>query len=308
MSGKEVKHIPVLCDQVIEAVRASDGGRFLDCTFGGGGHALAVLQANPNNIVVGIDRDAEAKNRLAAFEQYQDRFELVVTDFLGLHRFARGFGEVEAFDGIIADLGVSTFQLFSERGFSFREEQVLDMRMDLSSPLTAQDVVNEYEFGELRRVLQRGGVTRDASRLASAIVKARPILNTQKLAEIIKVNSSSKTHQKSSHPATVPFQAIRMEVNGELDQIKGILDIFPSLAKQGSRCAVITFHSGEDKLVTKKFRAWQNVDTAPANWPGRRTGRSLGKLVSNKAIVPDEQELEQNPASRSAKLRVFEFA
>jgi len=180
----------------------------------------------------------------------------------------------------------------------------LDMRMDQSQARTADQVVNQTSARELYSVLKRGGVGTEAKRIADTIVRSRPVKDTAALSEIV---ISAVRERREIHPATVVFQAIRMEVNEELKHIAALLEAIPAVILQGGRAAIITFHSIEDRLVTKKMRLWQSGDTAPARW-ARAPSRTLGKLLQRKPIVPDEAEVTANPAARSARLRVFEFS
>lgn len=293
-------HISVLTTQVLTFLLASEGGRFLDCTLGGGGHSLALIKANEANTVVAIDRDTEALKRT----------DEIFMDCSRIKRMHAAFSDLGAlsvdgkFDGILADLGLSMMQIKGARGFSFNDETELDMRMDRSRGVSAADLISQSTQQEIFLILKRGGVGRDARRIAQAIINAKPITTPKKLANVI---SSAVTERSAVHPATVAFQAIRMEVNQEIAQIESLLDVIPSLVKENGRAAVITFHSIEDKLVTKRMRTWAAGSTEPASWGGKRE-RSLGQLLTKKPVVPEAQEIEANPASRSARLRVFQFS
>ena len=301
------QHISVMVNEVKEYLNAATAGLYLDCTLGGGGHSMAILQANPESRVIAIDRDERALARAAdLFAPFGDRIRMQHAAFSDLRRVC---GE-ERFDGILADLGISTDQLWENRGFSFNDECALDMRMDEKQPVTADSIVNCSSERELYAILKRGGTGREAGAVTKAIVRARPVKNTRELAEIVNRAARGLSAKKKINPATVAFQAIRMAVNGELEEIESLLSQVPLLSRKGGRLAVITFHSIEDKLVTRTMRDWEGGSTAPAWWPesGREAARrTLGKMVEKKAISPGEAEIEANPSARSARLRVFEF-
>jgi 16S rRNA (cytosine1402-N4)-methyltransferase len=314
-------------DEALDALRATKGGRFLDCTLGGSGHTQLLLEANPNNVVVSVDRDesavVRANHRLAKWIE-ASRLTLVHAAFAEVLRFC----ERESFHGVLADFGLSSDQLSGDRGFSFLTDSALDMRMDRSEDYSAASVVNELSERELTVVLKRGGVGSLAKAIARAVVRARPIASTAQLARTIEEATPMRLRRAGFHPATVPFQAIRMEVNQELDQIEQLLDAVPELVVSQGRFVAITFHSGEDKLVAQRMRRWESGETPPAMWRERRpspqgrggdihhgtraervaAGESVGRVVTRKPLVPSEKEVEMNPRSRSARLRVFEFA
>lgn len=297
-------HIPVLLQEAVEGLHAIGGGVFLDCTFGGGGHSQAILEANSENIVVGADRDKRALLRAESVaSKYVGRFESIHSSFSDLSTKLDG----RKFNGILADLGISTDQLKEDRGFSFGDDSALDMRMDESSELSAAQIVNSYDPQELFVILKEGGVGAEARAIAQAIVAARPLETTKELARVIaRVPQRGRAKGKQSNPATVVFQAIRIAVNDEFAQIKALLKAIPLLITPGGRLAIISFHSLEDKAVTRVLRKWEG-EQAPALWPGARSEKSFGTLLTKKAILPAEQECKENPSARSARLRVFEF-
>ncbi|MCB0354373.1 MAG: 16S rRNA (cytosine(1402)-N(4))-methyltransferase RsmH [Bdellovibrionales bacterium] len=299
------RHVPVLVREIVEFLGASEGGRFLDCTFGGGGHSRAILEASPLASVVGIDRDPAVEPMAERLQQeFGDRFQFRVGSFGDC---CSQFGE-RSFDGVLADLGMSTDQLHARRGFSLWEDAPLDMRMDPSLSLTADEIVNNYPLGKLVSLLQAGGVNSgEAHHFAKVIVQKRPIATAKKLAEVVENSAPRKLREKSSHPATVIFQALRIAVNEETAQLRDFLESIPSVIKAGGRLAIITFHSLEDRFVAKSMRHWGAGDTSPAWWPTKSRQRSLGKLLTRKAVRALTEEVQQNPASRSAGLRVFEF-
>jgi 16S rRNA (cytosine1402-N4)-methyltransferase len=300
-------HISVLRDEIVELLKSKDGGLFLDCTLGGGGHSKAILDSNPENELVALDRDERAVTRAASLlREYSGRLTVLRSRF----------GEAEAavgerrgkFTGIVADLGLSTDQLRENRGFSFNDNSTLDMRMDESQPVTAAAIVNEIEEGELYRILRRGGVGPEARQVVKAIVRGRPFATTKQFAEAVNecLRGRVKPGKKVS-PATVVFQAIRIAVNDEFGELEALLSAAPRLAAKGGRLAVITFHSLEDRLTASTMREWEAGDDAPASWRGARRSASIGTLVTKKAVTPSEEEMERNASSRSARLRVFEF-
>lgn len=295
------RHIPVLEREVIAALGAERGGHYLDCTLGGGGHSRALLRAHPQTTVVATDRDLRAVER--ARERFRDESRITI------HHGC--FGEVaevvgeERFDGIFADLGMSTDQLYEGRGFSFRDAGELDMRMNGADGITAASLINEASPGELIRILKVGGVGREASRIVGEIVRLRPILSAQQLSDLV-CRVVPRT-AGGSHPATVVFQALRIAVNREFEEIDALLAAVPQLIRPGGRLAIICFHSLEDQRVTRHLRRWAAGDTTPAVQRGPRSEQPLGRLLTKHAIEPSPEEIAANPASRSARLRVFEF-
>lgn len=293
-------HRSVMVREVLESLRAADGGEFLDCTFGGGGHSRAILQANTNNRVTAIDRDLRAIDRSKKDgASFGDRLSVVHSAFSGVDSILFG----SKFDGVLADLGVSTDQIKEGRGFSFSDDDSLDMRMNEAGGVKASEIVNEVSESELVNILYAGGA-RNGREAARAIVRARPIASAKALALVV---SKLPTGKKKINPATVIFQAIRMAVNNELEEIKNLMSVVPSMVRSGGRLSVITFHSIEDKAVTHTMRSWEGASGEPALWPGSKTTKILGKVLTRKAVVPSDEEVEGNPSSRSAKLRVFEF-
>lgn len=298
-------HVPVLLREVAEHLQAEKGGMFLDCTLGGGGHTRAILDASPSSWVVAVDRDRRAIERARKWAPaYGERLSIFHAPFSSV-------GEVvgaSRFDGVLADLGVSTDQLREGRGFSFSDVGPLDMRMDEESSSTAQDFVNSASERELFLALAEGGVGTTARGLARAIVAQRPFASARELAEMVRASHLGKKTGSKVHPATVVFQALRMWVNREREEIQALLGAVPKLIKgEGSKLAVITFHSLEDALVMRELRRWESAGTYPASWRGARDEKRIGKIDPRKAITPGEEEVQRNPASRSARLRVFEF-
>ncbi|MFN3925873.1 MAG: 16S rRNA (cytosine(1402)-N(4))-methyltransferase RsmH [Pseudanabaenaceae cyanobacterium] len=280
----EYQHNPVLVGEVIEYLQLKQGGHYLDCTCGGGGHSWAILQARADVNLTLIDRDAEAIQASAQrLQVYGDRI-----------RFWRGnFSEYvpdRAFDGILADLGVSSYQLdCPDRGFSFRSSGSLDMRMDQSQPLTAGHIVNQWQEQALADLIYQYGEERLSRRIARAIVRHRPLQTTTELAELIWQSVPPSYRYGSIHPATRTFQALRIAVNRELESLQAFLAKAPDWLQPKGRIAVISFHSLEDRMVKQ---AW------------RHDPRLL--MVTKKPIAPSPAEAQQNPRARCAKLRVAE--
>lgn len=290
------KHISVLKEEVIQALNASEGGVFLDGTLGGGGHTKAILEANKNNLVIACDRDPKAKGLTLKNER--------------LKVFTSNYSEVFSyipntkFNGVLLDLGLSTDQLFSERGFSFQDKNSLDMRMDGDgNRKTAEEILNQSSPKELRSILKRGGVGKEIGLVMTAILKDRPFKTAKELALSIKKRFLKPT---KTHPATVVFQALRIAVNDEFTHLNMFLDNVSNFVLPKARLAIISFHSLEDEVVTKRFRKWEG-ERPPANYPGAKAKKGIGKLLTKKAVIPKEDEVEKNPASRSARMRVFEF-
>jgi len=292
----------VLLKEVIEVLKANIGGEFLDCTLGGGGHTLAILEANEANNVVAIDRDQRAIERTThRLNKFGPRLRVIHGNFAKIDSVLSD----EKFDGIVADLGISTDQLKENRGFSFNDTSELDMRMDESEGRTANWVVNETDERELFELLKQGGVGREARAVAAAIVRSRPISTPKELSAVInKVVPGNK--EKKVNPSTVAFQAIRIAVNQELEAIERFLDGVTDFVKPGGRLAVITFHSLEDKVVANRMRSWEGGEFS-AMWPGSKPNKPRGRMVERKAVKPSEAEMAANPSSRSARLRTFEF-
>lgn len=297
-------HVPVMLSEVVDALGAGSGGMFLDCTFGGGGHTRAILDAHPDCWVVAMDRDSRALERGSAWAAtYGGRLDLVHAPFSRIAEVAGG----RVFDGVLADLGMSTDQLVEGRGFSFADTGALDMRMDSSTGMTAADFVNNASERDIFLALAEGGVGKNARGLARALVFNRPFATPWELADAVRTSQLGKRSASKVHPATVVFQALRMKVNDELGEVAKLLDAAPKVGKLGGKLAVITFHSIEDKAVTGRMRQWEAAGTYPANWRGVRAEKRIGRVVNRDVTKPSEDEIERNPASRSARLRVFQF-
>lgn len=306
----EYSHFPVMLDETVSALDIKPYGIYVDCTLGGAGHTKEILsRLSQNGRVIGIDRDASALEN-AKNTVKDERLITVHDNFCNIAYILSSLG-YEAVDGIIADLGVSSHQLdTASRGFSYMQDAPLDMRMDTSAALTAYDVVNNYSERELARILDIYGEERFASRIASRILavrEAEPIKTTLGLASVIESAIPAKFRHEGGHPAKRSFQAIRIEVNGELECIPKLIDEGIPKLRSGGRMAVITFHSLEDRLVKNAFRTLENPCTCPKDIPVCVCGKKpVVRVITRKPILPGARELEINTRSHSAKLRVCE--
>ncbi len=305
-------HRSVLLQECIEALAIRPEGIYIDGTAGGAGHSAVIAShLSAGGKLLALDQDATAvkvaTERLACFG---DRAEVVHTNFCNLAKVCAARG-IEGFDGLLLDLGVSSYQLdTAERGFSYRADAPLDMRMDVDNPRSAYTVVNEYSEDALRRILFEYGEERYSSRIAQSIIRAResrPIETTGELVEIIKRSVPAAQGKGGHHPAMRSFQALRIEVNAELDVIAPAIKSAVSLLNPGGRIAIITFHSLEDRIVKQTFASLTGGCTCPPSFPICVCGnRPQIKLVNRKPILPSREELAENPRSHSAKLRVAE--
>ena len=298
----EVPHIPVLYEEVLEAFKDINNGYIIDCTTGYAGHSLGLLKQNENIQLICNDQDEEAllfsKNRLDDYKNRvlfnQGNFEHVIETF-------RGF-EIR---GILADIGVSSLQLDkSERGFGF-DGDTLDMRMDQTKSLDASVVVNTYSQNELERVFKEYGEVREYKKVASLIVKNRPFSSAKELADFLAKNMS----KGKIHPATLPFQGIRIEVNDELGVLERLFDSIEESKPKNCIVAIISFHSLEDRIVKNYFKKWKKSCICPSESFKCTCGNNhaLGKILTKKPITPTKEEIKRNPRSRSSKLRIFKF-
>ena len=300
----EFSHISVLFEETIDSLNINSEGLYVDCTCGGAGHSKAILERIPDGVLVAIDRDPDAIQVITERIGSAPQVEIVNDNFNNIKGILNG----RQADGILADLGVSSFQLdTAERGFSFHHDAPLDMRMSKSGK-SAYDVVNGYTEYELANIINRYGEEKFARNIAKNIVKARNEKNietTLELAEIIK-NSVPAKYRRDGHPARKTFQAIRIEVNDELSTLaQAVDDMFHSL-KVGGRLSIITFHSLEDRTVKEKFREFTIGCTCPKDFPVCVCGKTPeGKLI-NKGVSAKQSELDMNNRSRSAKLRTIE--
>ncbi len=305
----DFKHIPVLFNESIDALDIKPDGLYADCTAGGGGHSNAILdRLSKNGRLIAVDRDPEAIATLTERFEGRENVSIVNDNFFNIKTILSRFTD-EGADGILADLGVSSHQLDdAARGFSFHADAPLDMRMSMQG-MSAADAVNSLSQRELQDIIYRYGEDKFAPRIAAGIVRAReekPIETTLELAEIIKSSIPAAARREGGHPARRTFQALRIYVNGELDGLDGaISDMFDSL-KVGGRLAIITFHSLEDRAVKQTFTSLCEGCICPPEFPVCVCGRKSRGRLPQKALAPGREELERNPRSRSARLRVIE--
>ena len=312
MTPIQFSHTSVLLFECIEALNIRDGYTYIDCTAGGGGHSLEIAKRmGPNSRLICFDKDtnaiAAATERL---HDYLDRVTFVNDDFSSLDKVIKEY-RIDNLGGVLADLGCSSHQFDTpERGFSYMHNARLDMRMNLTAPLSAYEVVNGYSESDLKKIIYDYGEERFAPKIASAICKRRAekkIETTHELTEIIKSAIPAAARADGPHPAKRTFQAIRIEVNGELDSIKPLIDAAAASLVSGGRIAIISFHSLEDRIVKQSYKALASGCTCPRDFPVCVCGKKpLIKEVSHKPILPTDEELKENPRSRSAKLRVAE--
>ena len=312
MSDTNFSHVSVLLYECIEALNIRDGYTYIDCTAGGGGHSLEIAKRmGKNSRLICFDRD---KNAIAAaterLKDYLDRVTFVNENFENLGRVIKELN-IENLGGVLADLGCSSHQFDTpERGFSYMHDAPLDMRMDTDAPLSAYEVVNEYDEAELRRVIFEYGEERFSARIASSIVKAReisPIKTTGELSDIIKSAIPKAQRMDGPHPAKRTFQAIRIEVNRELDSIRPLIEDAANALAPTGRIAIISFHSLEDRIVKQTYKSLMTGCTCPKDFPVCICGNKPKiKEVTKKPTLPSDEELNANPRARSAKLRVAE--
>lgn len=306
-------HIPVLFNECMEALNINPDGIYVDCTAGGGGHSSGIVERlSEKGMLISLDKDNEA---LAQCEErrknYPDKnWKLIKTDFSDIAETLKSLN-IEKVDGILADFGVSSHQIDDEkRGFSYVTDGPLDMRMDEDQYLSAEVVVNTYSEKDLARIFKLYGEERYSGRIAAGIVRDRtetPFKTTVQLADAITTYVPGKARHEDQHPARRCFQAIRIEVNHELESVEKLLNDAPDLLKDGGRFAVISFHSLEDRLVKEAFRTLESPCTCPRDFPVCVCGKvSKGKVISRKPITAGEEELKTNSRAHCAKLRVWE--
>ena len=308
----DFKHKSVLLNETIAGLNIKPDGIYVDGTLGGGGHAYEVCRRlGEKGSIVGIDQDAAAIEAASArLKDFGEKVTIVRSNYCDMKSKLHELG-IDKVDGIVLDLGVSSYQLdTAERGFSYREDAPLDMRMDTRQKMTARDIVNDYTEADLYRVIRDYGEDKFAKNIAKHIVQARavkPVETTAELSEIIRASIPMKFQKKSGHPAKRTFQAIRIELNRELDVLRDSLDDMIDLLNPGGRLCIITFHSLEDRIVKSAFRKNENPCTCPPDFPVCVCGKkSKGSIITKKPILPSEEELEYNSRSKSAKLRIFE--
>jgi len=302
-SDEKIPHIPVLFDEVIEAFKDIEDGYIIDCTTGYAGHSLALLQSNPNINLICNDQDIEAlkfsKRRLKEYSNRvifnQGNFKDVITKF-------KEYNIV----GILADIGVSSLQLDNnDRGFGF-DSDILDMRMDQTQTLSASDVVNNYTQSQLEYIFKEYGEVREYKKTASLIVENRPFSSAKELCALL----NKKLYKNSKiNPATLPFQAIRIEVNDELSVLSDLFESIEKAKLHNCIVAIISFHSLEDRIVKNYFKKWTKKCICPPQSFRCECGNNhnLGKIITKKPITPTQKEIKQNPRSRSSKMRIFRF-
>ena len=306
------EHKSVLLNETIEGLNNKPDGIYVDGTLGGGGHAYEVCRRlGEKGSIIGIDQDEAAIEAASVrLKDFGEKVTIIRSNYCDMKSKLHELG-IDKVDGIVLDLGVSSYQLdTAERGFSYREDAPLDMRMDRRQKMTARDIVNDYSEMDLYRVIRDYGEDKFAKNIAKHIVAARginPIETTGQLTEIIRASIPMKYQKKSGHPAKRTFQAIRIELNRELDVLKNSLDDMIEILNPGGRLCIITFHSLEDRIVKSAFKKNENPCTCPPDFPVCVCGKvSKGCVVTRKPILPSEEELEYNSRSKSAKLRIFE--
>ena len=307
-------HVSVLLHETVDGLNVRPDGIYVDATLGGGGHAFEVCnRLNDKGRFIGIDQDADAieaaGKRLAGFGE---KVTIIRSNYRDMRPQLQNIG-VGKVDGIVIDLGVSSYQLdTAKRGFSYRMDAPLDMRMDQRQKMTARDIVNSYSEAELYRVIRDYGEDKFAKNIAKHIVAERekgPVETTGQLNEIIRRAIPMKIQKTSGHPSKRTFQAIRIELNHELDVLRDSLDDMINMLNPGGRICIITFHSLEDRIVKSSFRKNENPCICPSHFPVCVCGKtSKGRVVKRKPILPSKEEMESNSRSKSAKLRIFERA
>lgn len=307
-------HTSVLLKETVDGLNVRPDGIYVDATLGGGGHAFEVCsRLNDKGRFIGIDQDADAVEAAGKrLEGFGEKVTIIRSNYRDMKPQLHKIG-IDKIDGIVIDLGVSSYQLdTADRGFSYRVDAPLDMRMDQRQKMTARDIVNGYSESELYRVIRDYGEDRFAKNIAKHIVAERekaPIETTEQLNEIIRHAIPMKIQKTSGHPSKRTFQAIRIELNHELDVLRDSLDDMIDMLNPGGRICIITFHSLEDRIVKSAFRKNENPCTCPSHFPVCVCGKvSKGKVVTRKPILPSEEEMESNSRSKSAKLRIFERA
>ena len=308
----EFKHKSVLLDETIESLNIKPNGIYVDGTLGGGGHSYEIAKRlTDGGRLIGIDQDEDAiraaKERLSEFA---DRVTIVRDNYCNMPKVLDELG-ISKVDGILLDIGVSSYQLDeAERGFTYKQDAPLDMRMDQRQEMTAKDIVNGYSEEDLYRIIRDYGEDKFAKNIAKHIVQARqvkPVETTFELDEIIKAAIPMKFRATGGHPAKKKFHEIRIELNRELEVLDESIDAMTDLLNDNGRLCIITFHSLEDRIVKTRFRKNENPCTCPPDFPVCVCGKKpKGKVITRKPIVPDEEELEENKRAKSSKLRVFE--
>ena len=308
----DFKHVSVLLNETIDGLNINPDGIYVDGTLGGGGHAYEVCKRlSDKGRLIGIDQDGEALEAAREhLKEFEDKITLVRSNYCEIDTILKDL-DIDKVDGIVLDLGVSSYQLDNlERGFSYKSDAPLDMRMDQRQVKTAADVVNTYSENELFRIIRDYGEDKFAKNIAKHIVMERqkkPFETTAQLSEVIKHSIPMKFQNKGGHPAKKTFQAIRIEVNKELTVLRNSIDKMIELLNENGRICIITFHSLEDRIVKMKFRENENPCTCPPDFPVCVCGKvSKGKVITRKPIVPGDKEITENKRAKSSKLRIFE--
>ena len=308
----EFKHVSVLLQETVDGLNVKPDGIYVDGTLGGGGHSYEVCtRLGAKGSIIGIDQDEAAIEAASIrLKDFGEKVTIVRSNYCDMKSRLHELG-IDKVDGIMLDLGVSSYQLdTADRGFSYREDAPLDMRMDQRSEMTARDIVNDYSEMDLYRVIRDYGEDKFAKNIARHIVQERakrPIETTGELTEVIRHAIPMKFQKKTGHPAKRTFQAIRIELNRELDVLRDSLDDMIDMLNPGGRLCIITFHSLEDRIVKSAFKKNENPCTCPSDFPVCVCGKvSKGRVITRKPILPSEEEMEINSRSKSANLRIFE--
>lgn len=312
MKNGEFKHVPIMLKEVMEGLNIKPNGIYVDATLGGAGHSIEIVKRlSDTGRLIGIDQDEAAiKAANEKLSNFKNRVTIVRSNYSEIVAILQGL-KIEQVDGILLDLGVSSYQLDTkERGFSYKVDAPLDMRMDTREAKTAKDIVNNYSFEELAKIIREYGEEKFASKIADRIIeyrKTKPVETTGELVEIIKSAIPAKFRITGGHPAKRTFQAIRIELNRELSVLEDTLDDMIDLLSDGGRIAIITFHSLEDRIVKNIFKKAENPCTCPKNLPICACGKkSKGRILTGKPVLPKEEEIKLNKRSKSSKLRIFE--
>lgn len=302
MAQNQIPHIPVLFNEVVDTFKNVEDGYIIDCTLGYGGHSWGILNSNPNVKLICNDQDDEALNfSNKRLEKFKERVIFNKGNFKDVINLFKDKNIV----GILADIGVSSLQLDkNERGFGF-DSDTLDMRMDQNQHLSASDVVNHYSQNQLEDIFKNYGEVKEYKKVASLIVENRPFTSSKELAQFL----SKHMYKGKLHPATLPFQAIRIEVNNELGVLKELFNKIESSNLKGTTVAIISFHSLEDRIVKNYFKKWTKKCICPPQVMRCNCGNNhqKGKIITKKPIIPTASEIKQNPRSRSSKMRIFKF-
>lgn len=304
----EFKHIPVMLNEVIEGLNIKKDGIYVDGTIGGAGHSEEIIKRlSGNGLLIGIDRDEDALQAANEKLKKYKNYKLIHGNHDDIKNILHNMN-IDKVDGILLDLGVSSYQLDEkDRGFSYSQDAILDMRMDRSQRLSAMDVVNKYSEKDLADIIYRYGEEKNSRRIAKDIVIARKNKKIKTTKELVEIIEKSVPYSKDGHPAKRTFQAIRIEVNNEINPLYNTILDSISCLKNGGRICVITFHSLEDRAVKKAFQEAEGKCTCPSDLPYCVCGnKTLGRIVNKKPIIETKEKQEVNPRSKSAKLRIFE--